>query len=113
MRAFSSPQLRVVDRDDADDLVCPPTRSSYVSSWLTFLRTHELVGETRLKFAAQLSEMSDELTALGKEVDKNRKSAKELASKLEKGLQEQEALVDRVRCRSDHTKKPDPFLALC
>lgn len=74
---------------------------SYVSSWLTFLRTHELVGETRLKFAAQLSEMSDELTALGKEVDKNRKSAKELASKLEKGLQEQEALVDRARVRFD------------
>lgn len=74
------------------------TRSSYVSSWLTFLRTHELVGEHRLKFAAQLGEMSDELNALGKEVDKNRKAAKELASKLEKGLQEQEALVDRVRC---------------
>lgn len=64
---------------------------------MTFLRTHEVVGEHRLKFAAQLSEMSDELTALGKEVDKNRKAAKELASKLEKGLQEQEALVDRVR----------------
>lgn len=74
---------------------------SYVSSWLTFLRTHEVVGEHRLKFAAQLSEMSDELTALGKEVDKNRKAAKELASKLEKGLQEQEALVDRARVRFD------------
>ncbi|GAA5884654.1 hypothetical protein JCM3774_002549 [Rhodotorula dairenensis] len=74
---------------------------SYVSSWLTFLRTHELVGEARLKFAAQLSEMSDELTMLGKEVDKNRKAAKELASKLEKGLQEQDALVDRARMRFD------------
>ncbi|POY73436.1 hypothetical protein BMF94_3774 [Rhodotorula taiwanensis] len=74
---------------------------SYVSSWLTFLRTHEVVGENRLKFAAQLTEMSDELAVLNKEVDKNRKVAKELAAKLEKGLQEQEQLVDRARVRFD------------
>lgn len=75
----------------------PRPRSSYVSSWLTFLRTHELVGENRLKFAAQLGEMSDELAVMSKEVDKNRKVAKDLAAKLDKGLQEQEQLVDRVR----------------
>lgn len=44
--------------------------------------------------------MSDELAVLNKEVDKNRKVAKELAAKLEKGLQEQEQLVDRVRIAS-------------
>lgn len=75
----------------------PRPRSSYVSSWLTFLRTHELVGENRFKFAAQLGEMSDELAVMSKEVDKNRKVAKDLAAKLDKGLQEQEQLVDRVR----------------
>ncbi|BGP41630.1 Rho GTPase-activating protein [Rhodotorula kratochvilovae] len=74
---------------------------SYVSSWLSLLRTHELLGENRLKFAAQLSEMSDELAVLGKEVEKSRKATKDLGARLEKGLQEQEGLVDKARIRFD------------
>lgn len=70
--------------------------SSYVSSWLSLLRTHELLGDNRLKLAAQLAEISDELTNLGKEVDKSRKTTKELGTKLERGLSEQEGLVDKV-----------------
>ncbi|GAA6053119.1 hypothetical protein JCM3770_002862 [Rhodotorula araucariae] len=74
---------------------------SYVSSWLSLLRTHELLGDNRLKFAAQLGEMSDELAVLGKEVEKNRKATKDLGARLEKGLQEQEGLVDKARTRFD------------
>ncbi|GJN90452.1 hypothetical protein Rhopal_003463-T1 [Rhodotorula paludigena] len=69
---------------------------SYVSSWLSMLRTHELLGDNRLKFAAQLGEMSDELAVLGKEVEKSRKATKDLGARLEKGLQEQEGLVDKA-----------------
>ncbi|ORY69440.1 hypothetical protein BCR35DRAFT_269703 [Leucosporidium creatinivorum] len=74
---------------------------SYVTSYLSLLRTHELLGDNRLKFAAQLSEMSDELTTLGKEVEKHRRSSKELGTRLEKGLAEQEGLVDKARSRFD------------
>ncbi|SCZ87902.1 BZ3500_MvSof-1268-A1-R1_Chr2-3g05370 [Microbotryum saponariae] len=74
---------------------------TYVNSWISMLRTHELVGDNHLKFAAQLAEMSDELALLGKEVDKNRKSSKELGTRLERGLAEQESLVDKARTRFD------------
>lgn len=82
-----------------------PFNSSYVHSYLALLRTHELLGDNRLKFAAQLTEMSEELTTLGKEVEKHRKTSKELGTRLERGLAEQEALVDKVRrclaCEAD------------
>ncbi|BGP17900.1 Rho GTPase-activating protein [Rhodosporidiobolus nylandii] len=74
---------------------------SYVSSWLSLLKTHELLGDNRLKFATQLAEMGDELNVLGKEVDKTRKATKELGTRLERGLQEQENLVDKARGRFD------------
>lgn len=71
-------------------------RSSYVSSWLAMLRSHELVGDNRLKFSAQLAEISEELLTLSREVDKARKLGREFGSKLERGLQEQDTLVDKV-----------------
>ncbi|GAA5833122.1 hypothetical protein JCM11251_006522 [Rhodosporidiobolus azoricus] len=74
---------------------------SYVSSWLSLLRTHELLGDNRLKFATQLGEMSAELGVLEKEVDKTRKATKELGTRLERGLTEQETLVDKARGRFD------------
>ncbi|GAA5852509.1 hypothetical protein JCM9279_003479 [Rhodotorula babjevae] len=74
---------------------------SYVSSWLSLLRTHEVLGDNRVKFASQLSDMADELAVLGKEVDKSRKATKDLGARLEKGLQEQEGLVDKARTRFD------------
>ncbi|GAA5918455.1 hypothetical protein JCM6882_005138 [Rhodosporidiobolus microsporus] len=74
---------------------------SYVSSWLSVLRTHELLGDNRLKFATQLGEMSAELGVLEKEVDKTRKATKELGTRLERGLTEQEGLVDKARGRFD------------
>lgn len=37
------------------------------------MRVHEMMAENRLRFAQRLNEMSDELSTLVKEVDKNRK----------------------------------------
>lgn len=37
------------------------------------MRTHEQMADSRLKFALRLNEMSEELSNLVKEVDKNRK----------------------------------------
>lgn len=41
--------------------------------------------------------MSDELGVLGKETEKVRKATKDLGTRLERGLQEQENMVDKVR----------------
>ena len=67
---------------------------------MSLLRTHESVADNRLKFAQQLSEMSDELGVLGKEVEKSRKASKDLGTRLERGLGELEAGVDKVSLSS-------------
>ena len=40
------------------------------------MKIHEIIGENRVKFAARLLEMSEELTLLTKEVEKNRKGVR-------------------------------------
>jgi hypothetical protein len=40
--------------------------------------------------------MSEELTTLTKEVEKSRKASREMGSRLEKGLSEQDSFVDKV-----------------
>lgn len=73
-----------------------PSFSSFVNSWQSMLRTHEVLGENRLRFAAKLGEMSEELSNLSKEVDKNRKQTRETGVRLEKNLQDAEAGVEKV-----------------
>lgn len=68
------------------------------------MRTHELLGDNRLRFASQLGDMSDELLILGKEVEKNRKLSKDLGARLERGLAEQDAIVDKVSQKSSYLK---------
>lgn len=74
---------------------------SYVSSYHTILSTHEHLGESRLKFAQRLGEMSEELNNLIKEVDRNRKTAKDTGVRLERNLVEAEASVEKARARFD------------
>ena len=74
---------------------------TFVTSWHAVVKTHETIADNRLRFAAKLSEMSDELSNLSKEVDKSRKQARETALRLEKNLQDAEAGVEKARGRFD------------
>ena len=47
--------------------------SSFVESWHSMMRVHESIGEGRLRYAAKMNEISEELLQLHKEVDKSRK----------------------------------------
>jgi hypothetical protein len=40
------------------------------------MKIHEAVADDRIRFAARLNEMSEELTTLSKEVEKNRKQVR-------------------------------------
>lgn len=91
MRPRLLPPLASSDKTD-----CAPLHSSYVNSWSSLLKTHELVGDNRLKFAQQLSEMSEELLGISKDVDRTRKGTRDLGVRLERGLSEQDTLVDKV-----------------
>ncbi|KAG6827153.1 hypothetical protein H0H92_013004 [Tricholoma furcatifolium] len=78
---------------------------SFVSAWHGTMRIHELMAENRLRFAQRLNEMSEELSNLTKEVDKNRKHSKELAVRYERALQESETATEKSKNRLDITSE--------
>ncbi|KAF8343505.1 Rho GTPase activation protein [Amanita rubescens] len=78
---------------------------SYVTAWQTTLRVHEMMAENRLRFSQRLNEMSEELSILAKEVEKNRKQSKDLASRYERALQESEVLTEKSRGRLEITSE--------
>ena len=45
-----------------------------MDAWQSAMKTHETMADSRTTFARRLNEMSEELTNLAKEVDKNRKT---------------------------------------
>ncbi|KAF9054607.1 GTPase activating protein [Panaeolus papilionaceus] len=78
---------------------------SFVSAWQSSMRIHETMAENRLRFAQRLNEMSDELNTLAKEVDKNRKQTKDLATRYERALQESEGVTEKCKNRMDFTSE--------
>jgi len=76
---------------------------SFVSAWQSTMKIHEIMSENRIKFAQRLNEMSDDLASLAKEVDKNRKSTKDLAMRYERTLQESEIITEKAKNRFDLT----------
>ena len=49
---------------------------SFVSSWQSSMRVHEMMADNRIRFSQRLNEMGDELSTLVKEVEKNRKQVR-------------------------------------
>ena len=46
---------------------------TFVNAWHSSMKIHDVMAENRIRFAQRLNEMSEELSTLAKEVDKNRK----------------------------------------
>jgi Rho GTPase-activating protein RGD1 len=84
------------------------------------MRIHDAMADSRLRFAQRLNEMSEELSSLVKEVDKNRKQVrqyggffstqqlifvqtKDLAGRYERALQESELVTEKSKNRLDAT----------
>ncbi|KAF5343826.1 hypothetical protein D9757_013914 [Collybiopsis confluens] len=76
---------------------------TFVNAWQNSMRVHETLGENRVRFSQRLNEMSEELANIAKEVEKNRKSTKELATRYERALQESEAYTEKCKNRLDAT----------
>ncbi|KDN46778.1 GTPase activating protein [Tilletiaria anomala UBC 951] len=74
---------------------------TYVGSWMGLMKVHDQLADARLRFSQKLAEMSDELANLAKEVDKQRRFARETGQKLEKNLQDAEQGVEKARSRFD------------
>ncbi|KIY63658.1 Rho GTPase activation protein [Cylindrobasidium torrendii FP15055 ss-10] len=78
---------------------------TFVTAWNSTMRIHDQMAENRLRFAQRLHEMSDELNTLSKEVDKNRKSTKDLATRYERALLESESITEKCKTRLDLTSE--------
>ncbi|KAF5338656.1 hypothetical protein D9611_012793 [Ephemerocybe angulata] len=78
---------------------------TFVQAWISTMRVHELMAENRLRFAQRLNEMSEELATIVKEVDKNRKQTKDLATRYERALQESETATEKCKNRLDFTSE--------
>jgi hypothetical protein len=52
------------------------SQRSFVSSWQSSMRVHEMMADNRIRFSQRLNEMGDELSTLVKEVEKNRKQVR-------------------------------------
>lgn len=76
---------------------------TFVTAWQSTMKLHDVVAENRLKFAARLNEMSDELNNLAKEVEKNRKATKDLSTRYERALQESETTLEKAKARFEST----------
>ncbi|TFK60437.1 RhoGAP-domain-containing protein [Pluteus cervinus] len=76
---------------------------SFVNAWHSAMRVHEAMAENRLRFALRLNEMSEELATLAREVEKNRKSTKDIATRYERALQESESSTEKSKNRLDMT----------
>ncbi|QRW17295.1 Rho-GTPase-activating protein [Rhizoctonia solani] len=72
---------------------------SFVSAWASTMKIHEIMGESRVRFAQRLAEMSDELASLAKEVERNRKNAKDLGARYERALQDAETAMEKAKAR--------------
>lgn len=74
---------------------------SFVTAFNSTLRAHELLSENRLKMATQLHEMSEQLVEMAREVEKARKTSKELGNRLERNLVDSEGQTEKCRVRFD------------
>ncbi|KAJ3827235.1 Rho GTPase activation protein [Lentinula raphanica] len=76
---------------------------SFVTAWQNSMKIHEVLSENRIRFSQHLNEMSEELANIAKEVDKNRKSTKDLVTRYERALQESESNTEKCKNRLDIT----------
>ncbi|GMK55519.1 hypothetical protein CspeluHIS016_0205750 [Cutaneotrichosporon spelunceum] len=76
---------------------------SFVASYQAALRLQEQLAQNRLRFSQRLYEMSEEMFALGREGERQRKQHKDNGTRLQNILQDSETVMDKAKGRFDQT----------
>ncbi|KNZ43938.1 hypothetical protein VP01_969g4 [Puccinia sorghi] len=76
---------------------------SFARHYCNFLATHERMAIERTEYGARLNLIADEITNLGKEVERVRKANKDVGWRLEKNLAESEGLTEKAKAKFDVT----------
>ncbi|CDH56716.1 gtpase activating protein [Lichtheimia corymbifera JMRC:FSU:9682] len=74
-----------------------PRSGTYGDAWTSFLKVHETIGEQRLRFAADITEVADDLNLLVKDTEKGRKQVKDIGLKHEKQLTDADQLLEKCQ----------------
>ncbi|CAO3610425.1 unnamed protein product [Cunninghamella echinulata] len=74
-----------------------PKSGTYGDAWLSMLKVHEKIGEQRIKFAGNVTEVADDLQLLYKDTEKGRKQIKETGGKYEKMLNDADATLEKCK----------------
>ncbi|KAG0169217.1 hypothetical protein DFQ30_003852 [Apophysomyces sp. BC1015] len=74
-----------------------PRSGTYGDAWTSILKVHETIGEQRIKFAGDITEVADDLQLLYKDTEKGRKQAKEMGLKHEKALSDAEISLGKSK----------------
>lgn len=74
---------------------------SFVTAFQALVRAHDILADNRVKMASQLNEMADQLVETAREVERSRKTAKELGTRLERNLTDSENQTEKSRGRFD------------
>lgn len=78
-----------------DDLILD-LHSTYGSVWAQFLKVHENIGEQKVKFSSDITEVADDVQIMCKDTEKSRKQVKEIGMRHERNRLDAELSLDKV-----------------
>ncbi|KAI9489451.1 Rho GTPase activation protein [Zychaea mexicana] len=74
-----------------------PRSGTYGDAWTSFLKVHETIGEQRLRFSSDVTEVADDLQLLVKDTEKGRKQVKDVGLKHEKQLSDADLTLEKCK----------------
>ncbi|KAG1151622.1 hypothetical protein G6F37_004903 [Rhizopus arrhizus] len=78
---------------------------SYGTTWLSFLKVHEKIGEQRIKFSSDITEVSDDIQITYKDTEKSRKQTKELGVRHEKNRVDAEIALEKSKQKYEQSSE--------
>lgn len=78
---------------------------SYGTTWLSFLKVHEKIGEQRIKFSSDIMEVSDDMQITYKDTEKSRKQTKEIGLRHEKNKADSEIALEKSKMKYEQSSE--------
>ncbi|ORZ25900.1 Rho GTPase activation protein [Absidia repens] len=94
-------QLTKLAQSASESFKSHPRSSTFGSAWSSSLKVHENIGEQRIKFASDITEVADDLQLLVKDTEKARKNSKDSSVKQEKILIDAELALEKSKQKYD------------
>ncbi|KAI9308068.1 Rho GTPase activation protein [Cunninghamella echinulata] len=94
-------QMTKLSQSLSESFKSHPRSSTFGNAWTATLKVHENIGEQRIRFAGDITEVADDLQLLVKDTEKARKQAKDFGAKQEKILTDAELALEKSKQKYD------------